>query len=257
MSSIGGISNSSAMMQGTGGMRGMHRPDPTKMAENLFSQLDTSGQGYIQKADLQSAFDKVSSSGTSSSSSSTNVDDLFTSLDTNSDGKVTKQEFADSLKKLQDSLDQQFQDGRMQMAMQAGGTGGMNGMGGMPPPPPPQGGNDKGFTKDELSSQLNELGSSDSKQSSLISSIIQNFDKADTDSDGKVSFREAMAYQQSTNTSGSSQDASSATSQSTTTSSASSGNNSEAKVMMQIMKLMHAYMTGNSSASSSTLSVSA
>lgn len=252
MSSIGGISNSSAMMQGMGGMRGAHRPDPTKMAENLFSQLDTSGQGYIQKSDLQSAFDKLSSSG--STNSSTNVDDLFSSLDTNSDGKVTKQEFTDTLKKLQDSLEQQFQDGRMQMAMQAGG---MQGMGGMAPPPPPQGGNDKGFTKDELSSKLEEVGSSDSKQSSLISSIIQNFDKADTDGDGKVSFQEAMAYQQSTSTSGSSQSTSSASSQSTTTSSTSAGNSSEAKVMMQIMKLMHAYMANNSSTTSSTLSVTA
>lgn len=251
MSSIGGVSSSSAMMHGMGGMRGAHRPDPSKMAENLFSQLDTSGQGYIQKSDIQSAFDKLSSSD--STSNSTNVDDLFSSLDTNSDGKVTKQEFTDTLKKLQDSLEQQFQDGRMQMAMQAGG---MQGMGGMPPPPP-EGGNDKGFTKDELSSKLNETGSSDSKQSSLISSIVQNFDKADMDSDGKVSFQEAMAFQQSTSTSGSSQSTSSASSQSTTTSSTSAGNSSEAKVMMQIMKLMHAYMANNSSESSSTLSVTA
>jgi Ca2+-binding EF-hand superfamily protein len=256
MSSIGGISSSSAMMQGMGGMRGMQRPDPTKTAENLFSKLDTSGQGYIQKSDLQSAFDKLSSSSSSSSSSSTNIDDLFTSLDTNSDGKVTKQEFTDTLKKLQDSLEQQFQDGRMQMAMQAGGMNGMGGMGGMPPPPP-QSGNDQGFTKDELSSKLEEIGSSDSKQANLISSIVQNFDKADTDSDGKVSFREAMAYQHSTNSSGSSQGTSSASSQSSTTSPTSSGNSSETKVMMQIMKLMHAYMANNSTVSSSTLSVTA
>ena len=159
MTSISGISNSSAMMQGMSGMRAMQRPDPAKLAEDLFTQLDTSGQGYLQKADLQSAFDNLSSSGAGSSNSSTNVDDLFASLDTNSDGKVTKDEFADSLKKLQDSLEQQFQDGRMQRAIQAGG---MNGMGGMPPPQPPQGENDEGFTKDELSSQLKEIGSSDS-----------------------------------------------------------------------------------------------
>lgn len=253
MSSMGGVSSSSAMMQG---MRGMHRPDPTKMAENLFSQLDASGQGYIQKADLQSAFDKLSSDSASSSSSSTNVDDLFTSLDTDSDGKVTKQEFTDNLKKLHDSLEQQFQDGRMQMAMQAGGMGGMNGMGGMPPPPP-QEGNDEGFTKEELSGQLEEIGSSDSKRSSLISSILENFEAADTNSDGKVSFQEAMAYQESTNASGSSQGASAASSQSEITASASAGNDSDDKLMMQILKLMHAYMADGRSASSSTLSVSA
>ena len=254
MTSISGISNSSAMMQGMSGMRAMQRPDPAQMAENLFTQLDTSGQGYLQKADLQSALDKLSSSASSTSDSS-NVDELFASLDADSDGKVTKNEFTDGLKKLQDSLEQQFQDGRMQMAMQAGG---MNGMGGMPPPPPAQGGNDEGFTKDELSSQLKETGSSDSSRSSLISSVVQNFDKADTNSDGKVSFQEAMAYQQSSTSSSTSQQSAASSEDSTTASSASSAGNSEAKVMMQIMKLMHAYMANNSaSTSSSTLSVSA
>lgn len=256
MNSISSVSSSSAMQQGMGGVRGMQRPDPSKMAENLFSQLDTSGQGYIQKGDLQSAFDQLSSSSSDSSSGSTNIDDLFASLDTNSDGKVTKKEFTDTLKKLQDSLEQQLQDGRMQMATQAGGMGAMNGMVGMPPPPP-QGGNDQGFTKDELSSKLEKAGSSDSTQSNLISNIIQNFDKADTDHDGKVSFQETMAYQQSTNTSGSGEVAASTPSHSRTTSSTPSGNNSDAKVMMQMMKLMQAYMTDNSSSSSSTLSVSA
>ena len=254
MNSISSVSSSSAMQQGMGGVRGMQRPDPSKMAENLFSQLDTSGQGYIQKGDLQSAFDQLSSSSSDSSSGSTNIDDLFASLDTNSDGKVTKKEFTDTLKKLQDSLEQQLQDGRMQMATQAGGMGAMNGMVGMPPPPP-QGGNDQGFTKDELSSKLEKAGSSDSTQSNLISNIIQNFDKADHD--GKVSFQETMAYQQSTNTSGSGEVAASTPSHSRTTSSTPSGNNSDAKVMMQMMKLMQAYMTDNSSPSSSTLSVSA
>ena len=254
MTSISGISNSSAMMQGMSGMRAMQRPDPAQMAENLFTQLDTSGQGYLQKADLQSALDKLSSSASSTSDSS-NVDELFASLDADSDGKVTKNEFTDGLKKLQDSLEQQFQDGRMQMAMQADG---MNGMGGMPPPPPAQGGNDEGFTKDELSSQLKETGSSDSSRSSLISSVVQNFDKADTNSDGKVSFQEAMVYQQSSTSSSTSQQSAASSEDSTTASSASSAGNSEAKVMMQIMKLMHAYMANNSaSTSSSTLSVSA
>lgn len=255
MTSISGISNSSAMMQGMSGMRAMQRPDPAQMAENLFTQLDTSGQGYLQKADLQSALDKLSSSASSTSDSSSNVDELFASLDADSDGKVTKNEFTDGLKKLQDSLEQQFQDGRMQTAMQADG---MNGMGGMPPPPPAQGGNDEGFTKDELSSQLKETGSSDSSRSSLISSVVQNFDKADTNSDGKVSFQEAMAYQQSSTSSSTSQQSAATSEDSTTASSASSAGNSEAKVMMQIMKLMHAYMANNSaSTSSSTLSVSA
>lgn len=70
MSGIGSISSSNAMTQAMGGMRAMHRPDPTTLAETLFSNLDTTGQGYIQKTDLQTAFDKISSSSTTSSGSS-------------------------------------------------------------------------------------------------------------------------------------------------------------------------------------------
>lgn len=252
MSSIGGIgSNSSMMMQG---MRGMKRPDPAEMAENLFSKLDTSGQGFIQKTDLQSAFDQISSSSKSSGTSSS-VDDLFAQLDADSDGKVTKQEFSDTLKKLADQMDQQFESMRMQGAMAAGGMGGPGGAGGMPPPPPPQGG-DQGFTKDELSSQLEEIGSTDSKRSSLISSVIENFDQADTDGNGKVSFQEAMAYEQSTRTSDATSQ--SGDSASASTSASASGNTNDTKVMLQIMKLMQAYsLGGQDQGTSSLLSVTA
>ncbi len=240
MSSIGSIgsSNSSLMMQG---MR--QRPDATKMAENLFSKLDTSGQGYIQKSDLQAAFDKISSTSSSSSSTSSTsstVDDLFSRLDTNSDGKVSKQEFTDTLTKLQNDLEQQFQDNRMQVAMQAGGMGSMNGMGGMPPPPPQ--GEGPSLSKDELASTLNQIGTSDSR-SNMMSNVLNNFDAADTNSDGKVSFQEAMAYQQSS--SSSSNSASTVLANSTASAASSSSSTSESKVMMQIMKLMQAYNIGN------------
>lgn len=260
MSSVNSIGSCSSVMQTTNGMRGGQRPDPAQMAEDLFSRLDSSGQGYIQKSDLQAAFDKIASaSGSSSTStgSSSNVDALFTKLDTDSDGKVTQQEFKDTLRKLHDNLEQQFHNSRMLTAMEAGGIGKTNGMGGMPPPPPPQG-NDQGFTKDELSSQLEAIGSSDSKRSGLISSIVENFDAADTNGDGRVTFQEAMAYQQST--SGFSGSDAATTSISTdSTSSSSPSSNSEARIMMQIMKLMHAYFTndGSNTTASSSLSVSA
>jgi Ca2+-binding EF-hand superfamily protein len=237
MSSINSIGSSNSMAM----MHGMRRPDPAKMAEQLFDKLDTSGQGYLQKTDFESAFSSISSSG----SSSTDVDSLFTQLDGDSDGKVTKQEFSTALSQLSEQLDQQFQSGRMQEAMQMGGMGGPGGMGGMPPPPPPA--NDEGFSKDELNSQLEEIGSTDSKRASLISSIVENFDAADTDGDGKVSFQEAMAFDQASKTSSSSDSSASAT---------VSTEDSEARVMMQIMKLMQAYMTGDQAAQSS-LSVTA
>lgn len=223
ISSVGSTSNMS-MMQG---MHGMRRPDPTKMAENLFDKLDTGSQGYLQKTDLASAFDSISSS-----SGSSDVDALFTQLDGDSDGKVTKQEFTSALTQLSEQLDQQFQSNRMQAAMQ---------MGGMPPPPPP---NDGGFTKDELSSQLEETGATDSQQSSLISSIVQNFDAADTDGDGKVSFKEAMVFDQSNQAASNNSTAAAGTSQ-------TAASDSEAKVLMQIMQLVQAYMSDDNTRQSS------
>lgn len=121
-------------------------------------------------------------------------------------------------------------------------------MGGMPPPPPPEG--DAGFTKEELSSQLEEIGSSDSKRSSFISNVVKNFEAADSDGDGKVTFAEAQAY----NSSASSSSDSTANTAATTA-------NSEAQVMFKIMQLMHAYGSfsdnSSNSAASSLLSVSA
>jgi Ca2+-binding EF-hand superfamily protein len=241
----------------------MRRPDPSKMAEDLFSKLDTKGQGYIEKSDLATALSKISSSG-SNASGGASADDIFSQIDSDGDGKVTKDELSSSLQKMAEQMDAQFANMRMNQAMGGqggqGGMGGMGGPGGMPPPPPK---NDAGFTKEELSSQLSETGSSDSQQSSLISTVVNNFDAADTDGDGKVSFKEAMAYEQSTQSSSaasSSSSSSSSSSNSGDSSSSSSGNDLNAKVMLQIMRLMHAYGdsgNANASAAGSALSVSA
>lgn len=258
MSSIGSVGSSNSMMM----MRNMQRPSATEMADKLFDKLDTSGQGYIQKSDLENAFSQVSSS--SGSTSTSDVDQLFSQLDTDSDGKVTKQEFEDVLSQ----LNQQFDSARMQGGMQGGG--GMQGMqgGGMPPPPPPE--NDSGFTKDELTSQLQEIGSSDSKRASLISEVVQNFSAADADGNGKVTFKEAMAYDQSVNGTSSSSSSSSTSSSSNSSSSSSSTSStssnsttsatdtsSDLKMMLQIMRLMQAYNLGPDSNTTSQLSVTA
>lgn len=71
----------------------------------------------------------------------------------------------------------------------------MGGPGGMPPPP--REGEDGGFTLDELTAQLEEIGDSDPARASLLSSVIENFETADSDGDGKASFAEAMALQES------------------------------------------------------------
>ncbi len=215
----------------------------SQLSSKLFSALDTKSQGYLEKSDFVSAFSKLSSNS-SSSSSSASVDDVFSALDGNSDGKVTKDEFASTLAQLQE----QFASSRMH----GGGHGGPQGAGG-PPPPPPQG-EGPTLSKDELSSQLQEASSSgDTQRTDLMSKILNNFEAADTNSDGKVSFTEAMAYDQSSQNS----TASDATS---STSSASSANSTDAGIMMKIMQLMHAYGNGGedkSNSLASLLSVSA
>ncbi|HZX31608.1 MAG TPA: EF-hand domain-containing protein [Rhodocyclaceae bacterium] len=236
-----------------GSMPMMHRPDPTQMASKLFSKLDTKNQGYIDKSDLQSAFAQISGSS-GSGSSDTSVDEVFKQLDGDGDGKITKDEMTSGFKKLADELDSQFNNMRMNGHGGHGHHGGMEGMagaGGMPPPPPQgaQGGQDSGFTKDELTSQLQEIGSSDSKRSDFLSSIVNNFDKADADGDGKVTRQEARAYREST------ESASGSGSASSSTSGTASADSDERKIMHKIMQLMHAYGAGQDAGQSGVASV--
>lgn len=249
---------------------GMQRPDPSQMASKLFAKLDTKNQGYIEKSDLQSALSAIGGSTADTSS----VNDVFSQLDSDSNGQVTKDEFSTAMKKVSDALDTQFNAMRMNGfggqggQGEHGGMGGAGAAGGMPPPPPggqggPGGGNDAGLTKDQLSSQLSEIGSTDSQRSALISKVVSNFDKADSDQDGKVSFKEAMAYDQSTKTSSTSS-SSSTTSSSDNSSSdttSSSGTSSDALLMKTIMDLAKAYgnfgQQQSQSAFSSLLSISA
>lgn len=227
-------------------VNGIGRSGVVSWASSLFSKLDTRNQGYIEQSDLQAAFGKIS--GSSSSADTANADEVFSQLDGNRDGKVTKDELSASLQKIAEELDSQFDNMRMQGAM-----------GGMPPPPPPgnvDGDDGAGFTKDELTTQMDEIGASDDKRSTLISNLVNNFDAADTDRDGKISAKEAMAYDQATQSS-SSKNGSSARGSSSTTGAASG----EKAVMMKIMQLMQAYGVlgddANQSSRSTTISTSA
>ncbi|MCA1937648.1 MAG: EF-hand domain-containing protein [Dechloromonas sp.] len=186
----------------------------------LFSRLDSKSQGYLEKSDLVSAFSAISGSGDSA------AEELFSVLDADSDGKVTESEFASTLSKLQEELEAQFGQMRMQ--------------GGMPPPPPPPM-NDSGFTKEELEAQLAEIGGADSDRANLIADVVANFEAADTDGDGKVSFKEAQAYQESQRA------------ESTASSAATSAEqvaSTESQVMMRVMQLMQAYGRPDSMTSS-------
>lgn len=236
MSSVSSVVSSSlSSTYDISGMQRRQRPDSAKMAEDLFSKLDSTGKGYIEESDLTSALSSLSSSdGTASAS------EIFSQLDSDSDGKVTEDELSSSLEKLAESLDNQFNQMRMQ--------------GAMPPPPPDETqSSDEGFTKDELTTQLSEIGSTDTARSSLISKVVENFDAADTNEDGKVSLQEAVAYDKS------SQSTASTGSSSETTASAST-EKSDAQVFHQLMELLRTYGAedgAKQSVAASLLSVSA
>ncbi|MBI3901814.1 MAG: EF-hand domain-containing protein [Nitrosomonadales bacterium] len=245
MSSINSISGGGFSMM----MSGMKRPDPSQMVDNLFSKLDTTNKGYLEKSDLQSALSQLSgsgsSSGSSSTSSSTNVDEIFKKLDGNSDGKITKDEMSSGMKKLADALDSQFNQMRMngmsqgdKGTAQAGKGGGAPPPGGMPPPPSGSGG-------------ANSTSGTSSTSSTQSNSTTKTYDPADANQDGTVSEQERIAYAQAK------QDKASASSASGEASVSSTSANSDARVLKQIMDLMHAYSSFDSSTNDSGLSVTA
>ena len=225
MSSVGSISTSSiASLYSEASSQRRQRPDASTMAEDLFAKLDTTGKGYIEQSDLTSAISALSST---SSSGSNSASELFSQLDSDGDGKVTQDELTTSLQKLAESLDSQFDQMRMQ--------------GGMPPPPPPSE-SDAGFTEEELTDQLAEIGGTDSARASLISNVVNNFDAADTDEDGKVSFQEAIAYDKANPAS-----STSSTDSTSSATSVASSDTTDAQVFRQLMDLLRTYGSADDS----------
>lgn len=217
------------------------RPDAATVAGDIFSKLDTKGQGYLQLSDFKNAFASIGSDSTSSSSSSS-VEEVFAQIDADSNGKVTQDELASKLQELADTLDSQFNQSRV--------------AGGMPPPPPPPSGEDQGLTEDEMTAMASDATSSDTNLASLLSTVVSNFDAADTDGDGRVTFKEAQAYAQKNESSSSTSESS--TSTATSTSNTASADTSSA-VMRRILDLVRAYGLGEegSTSNSSAISVSA
>ena len=233
MSSVSGINTSSiASLYSEQTSQRRQKPDAATMAEDLFAKLDTSGKGYIEQSDLTSALSSTSSTSTEGTASAS---EIFSQLDSDGDGKVTQDELKTSMQKLAESLDSQFDEMRMQA--------------GMPPPPPPAE-SDAGFTEEELTDQLAEIGSTDSARSSLISNVVNNFDAADTNEDGKVSFQEAIAYDKANPTSSSSAatDSTSSTDSTTSATSVASSDNTDAQVFRQLMELLRTYGESDDSA---------
>ncbi|MFZ3128785.1 MAG: EF-hand domain-containing protein [Rhodoferax sp.] len=121
--------------------------------DDLFSKVDTDGDGSVSQAEMQTLMDKMSKNGSSSASSTSGTSgstDKFAQLDTDGNGSLSKAEF------------------------EAGRPSGPHGAGGPPPGgmPPPGG----------------TGGSSGTKADSSTS-----YDPLDTNQDGTVSLAERLA----------------------------------------------------------------
>lgn len=143
----------------------------TEAAGHLFANLDSQNKGYLEQSDFSSLLNAMPNKAASSKS-----EELFSSLDSDGDGQLTSSEFSDNFSTLLYS---------------AQGT--MGAMGSRPAPP-----QDSGKSKDELAALLAELEQEDESATEGLQSLLDNFDTADTDGDGKVTMQEAMAYSEST-----------------------------------------------------------
>lgn len=248
----------------SGGTSAWARPDPAKMASQLFSRLDTQNQGYISESDLAGALGETSS-GTSASSDSSQTEALFKQLDGDGDGKVTESELSSGLQNIMSQLDTQMQYmGKRGFGGEGGhhggpeGAGGMGGMGGMPPGPPPQASGtddtDEGFTQDQLTSMASSATDSNSQRNTLFSALASNFSSADTDGNGKVSRNEAMSYAKENNLGPGANNNSATTASNSDTGATSSSDSDGAALMKKIMQLMHAYEQGSGSSTASSSS---
>lgn len=209
-------------MSGTGGgPRAMKRPDSEQMASEIFSKLDTDKQGYLEASDFGS-----------------DNEDLFAALDSDSDGKVSKSELSTRLKQLAEELDSQFN------ALRSQGMGGMmmaGGMQGMPPPPPPASGGDDGLDQNRLSAMAADASEAgDSEAAARFAALAENFDSADSNQDGKVSFAESIAYEEAQrgSTGGGDSDV------------AGAGSEQDNRLMMRLMAMLRAYGSDDDSGGS-------
>ncbi|WP_430434663.1 EF-hand domain-containing protein [Methyloversatilis sp.] len=177
--SISGVGSSMASaMQSAMQANRPQKPDASAMAADVFALLDSGGKGYIDSSDLAGALE--------STGSSASAEDLLGAMDSDGDGKVTEQELGSLLQKVADQLEDSFGASRVGQAM-----------GNRPPPPPPPAGKDEGMSVEQLGAMAEEAEASGSAEASELAALVESFDEADTDGDGKVSFQEAMAFRES------------------------------------------------------------
>lgn len=176
-----GASSSAASMQ-------TRMVDPAKLQQKLLAKLDTNGDKSIDKNELKSFIDFVSTQtgGTSTTGTSTasSTDALFSTLDSDSDGSISSTELADNGKALFDQLRDQLRNTQLSSSE-------------APPPPPMHGDESDMFAKidansdgsieeSELTSFISE-GIGGSGQGPSVDDILA---RDDTDGDGAISFAE-------------------------------------------------------------------
>lgn len=131
-------------------------PPPEGRSERLFAELDALGRGEIGRTELEQAFDRLAGK------TGAGAERLFAKLDADGDGRITRSEFTGSIERLADQLEQHF------MRVRLHGEGA----------PPPA--DDAGFTREALAGPL--------------TSLVSNFDRADANSDGRLSLGEIRAW---------------------------------------------------------------
>ena len=154
------------MVSGISGFGSFSTASLSEMRQNMFNQIDTGGDGSIDKSEFAALAQQNSSSL---------VDELFSNMDTDQDSLVSMIEFDSTLAKLEQQMKK--------------GNSGMQSMSAMPPPPPPpdqvfdaaDANEDGTVSEDELTAVLGEKGS-------------DVFSQVDTDGDGQISRTEDEAF---------------------------------------------------------------
>ncbi len=149
----------------------------SKFAEALLSTMDVDSSGGVDSAEFSKAALELSSISDESA-----ITEAFNGLDTDKNGAI--------------GLDE------LTSAFESMASAGVMGMGGKPPPPPGpppkrEDEEDTGYTVGELTTLASETSSTDSTLSSLLETLVSNFEAADANGDGRVTASEAMAYQES------------------------------------------------------------
>ena len=90
MSSLSGVSGAASPWSSMGG-------SAVSRKERMFAKVDSNGDGSVDKAELQTAFDAIAKK---TGGTALNADDVFSKFDTNGDGKLSASELDTGMKSL-------------------------------------------------------------------------------------------------------------------------------------------------------------